>query len=246
MSSKVSQRLVYGAAACLLGTIIQTSTSVAQPPTPTAQQQAAQQRVAALKQSMAASQQALQKYEWVETTVTSHKGEEKSRVEKQVHYGPDGKLAKQELTAPPEQKEKRGVRGKVTENAKDNVSEYMGKAVARIQEYVPPKPVLIQKAVDEGRMTMAPTEPGKPVRVEFKDYLYKGDLLAIELDPATNHMRGLDVSTYIDDPKDAVKMKVQMADLADGTTYTAQSTLDAAAKSIRVVISNAGYRPITK
>jgi hypothetical protein len=59
-------------------------------------------------------------------------------------------------------------------------------------------------------------------------------------------MRGLDVSTYIDDPKDAVKMQVRMADLAGGTTYTEQCTLDAAGKSIKVVISNAGYRALGK
>ena len=83
----------------LLGAITQTPTSFAQ--APTAQQQAAQQRVAALKQSMAASQQSLRKYEWIETTVTSHKGEEKSRVEKRVYYGADGKLAKMPLAPRP-------------------------------------------------------------------------------------------------------------------------------------------------
>jgi hypothetical protein len=244
MRTSVGHRIAAGAAVVLLGAITQTPTSFAQ--APTAQQQAAQQRVAALKQSMAASQQSLRKYEWVETTVTSHKGEEKSRVQKRVYYGADGKLTKTPLGAPPEpQKDKRGVRGKVTENAKDNIAEYMNKAVARIHEYVPPKPELIQKAVDAKHMTYTETEPGKTARVEFKDYLYAGDVLAIEMDLATNHMRGLSVATYIDDPKDAVTLQVKMADLTDGTTYSEQSTLVAAAKSITVAIGNAGYKPLT-
>ena len=121
----------------------------------------------------------------------------------------------------------------------------MNKAVARIHEYVPPKPELIQKAVDAKHMTLTETEPGKTARVEFKDYLYAGDVLAIEMDLATNHMRGLSVSTYIDDPKDAVTLQVKMADLTDGTTYSEQSTLVAAAKSITVAIGNAGYKPLT-
>jgi hypothetical protein len=32
--------------------------------------------------------------------------------------------------------------------------------------------------------------------------------------------------------------------LSDGTSYTAQTTLDAAAKEIRVVIQNAGHHPL--
>jgi len=149
------------------------------------------------------------------------------------------------LSAPAASKDKRGVRGRVAENVKDDISDYMGKAAARIHEYVPPKPELIQKAVDAGRMTFTETEPGKTGRIEFKDYLYAGDVLAIEMDLATNHMRALNVSTYIDNPKDAVTMKVKMPDLTDGTTYSEQSTLVAAAKSITVVVGNAGYKPLS-
>jgi hypothetical protein len=244
MRTRVRHGIAW-AATLLLGAIVQAPTSFAQ--APTAQQQAAQQRVAALKQSMATSQQNLRRYEWTETTVASHNGEEKSRTEKRAYYGADGKLMKVPLGAAPEpDKNKRGVRGRVAENVKDNITEYMDQAVARIHEYVPPKPDLIQKAVDAGRMTLTETEPGKTARVEFRDYLYAGDVLAIEMDLATNHMRGLSVSTYIDDPKDAVTLQVKMADLTDGTTYSAQTTLVAAAKKISVVISNAGYRPLTQ
>ena len=58
-------------------------------------------KVAALKQSLAANQQLQKQYKWVETTVVSMKGEEKSRTQKQCFYGPDGKVQKQALSAPP-------------------------------------------------------------------------------------------------------------------------------------------------
>jgi hypothetical protein len=44
--------------------------------------------------------------------------------------------------------------------------------------------------------------------------------------------------------EDAVVLAVQLGTLADGTSYTAQTTLDAAAKKIRVVIQNAGHHPL--
>ena len=57
------------------------------PPTP-------EQRVAMLKQWLQASQAQLRTYEWVETTVITKGGEEKSRKQSTVYYGADGKLQK--------------------------------------------------------------------------------------------------------------------------------------------------------
>jgi hypothetical protein len=60
---------------------------------------AEQDKVTALTQSLAANQKQLRQYTWVETTVVSMKGEEKSRVQKQCSYGRDGKVQKQQLSA---------------------------------------------------------------------------------------------------------------------------------------------------
>jgi hypothetical protein len=53
-----------------------------------------QQRVAALKESAAKDQQSIRQYEWIETTVISLKGEEKSRQQKRCYYGAEGSLQK--------------------------------------------------------------------------------------------------------------------------------------------------------
>ncbi len=84
------------------------------------------------------------------------------------------------------------------------------------------------------------------MRLEFTDYLKAGDLMAIEVDPATDRLLGLSVSTYLEKADDQVKLEVREATLPDGTTYTAQTTLDAPAKNIRVVIENSGYRPVSQ
>jgi len=59
--TSVGHRIAAAIAGTLLGAIIQPPATLAQ--APTAQQPAAEQRVAALKQSMLASQQSLRKYE---------------------------------------------------------------------------------------------------------------------------------------------------------------------------------------
>ena len=214
------------------------------PPTP-------DQMVAALKQNLAESQKRLRQYEWTETTAISLKGEEKSRKQQRVYYGADGKLTKQPLgEAPAQAAESGGRRGgrvkqQVIENKKNDMQEYMEKAAALIQQYVPPDPAQIQKAKDAGQMKVQPQPDGK-VRVEFRNYVQPSDQMSIDVAAKAALLSGLSVATYLEKPEDAVTLNVRFATLADGTSYTAQAALEAKAKNIRVVVENSGHRPLAR
>lgn len=207
------------------------------------------QMVASLKQNLADSQKRLRAYEWIETTAISLKGEEKSRKRQVAYYGADGTLTKLPLDAPaPAQAAPaRGGRLKqrIVEKKKDEMQEYMERAAALIHRYVPPAPALIQKAKDSGNMLLRPPAQGT-MRVEFKEFVQPSDLMAIDVDAAALLLKAINVATYLDKPEDAVTLDVRFATLADGTSYTAQTTLDAKAKNIRVVIANASHRPLTR
>jgi hypothetical protein len=211
-----------------------------------------QERVAALKQSMQESQAKLRQYEWTETTIISLKGEEKARTQKRCSYGADGKVQKVPIGSPaPAQQPAAGggrrgrVKAKVVENKKDDMKDYMERAAALVHQYVPPQPSDIQRAKDAGKVSANPAAAGL-VRLEFRDYLKPGDRLSIDVDAAANQLRGLTVASYLDKADDAVALAVQLGTLADGTGYTAQTTLDAAAKKIRVLIQNAGHHPLAR
>lgn len=213
--------------------------------------------VAGLKQSLAEGTKKLAQYEWVETTVISMKGEEKSKKQNRCYYGADGKVQKVPLDAAPPPaddsggsggrrgKKGGGVKAKVIENKKDEIQEYMKQAGALIQSYVPPNPVQIQAAKDAGHVAVNKQAAGS-VRVEMKEYLKPGDLLAIEIDPAANRLLGLSVNSYLEKAEDVVTLAVRMATLPDGALYAGQTTLDVKAKNITVVITNSGHRPVTK
>ena len=79
-----------------------------------------QQRVAALKQSVAKDQKNIRQYEWIETTVISLKGEEKSQQQKRCYYGADGALQKVTVDASPPPANKRGLRGRIIANKRQN------------------------------------------------------------------------------------------------------------------------------
>jgi len=59
-----------------------------------------QQRLAAVKQSVAANQQALRSYTWLEKTELSLKGEVKATKVDSCRYGPDGKVQKTPVVQP--------------------------------------------------------------------------------------------------------------------------------------------------
>ena len=210
------------------------------------------QIVAGLKQNLADSQKRLRQYEWIETTAISLKGEEKSRAQQRVYYGADGKLTKLPLgsapAAPPPQPSGRrggGLKERIVENKKDEMKEYMERAAALIHKYVPPDAALIQKAKDAGKLQVQPVQPGT-VRAGFRDFVQPGDSLAIDADVKALMLSALSVKTYLDKAEDAVTLDVRFAALADGTSYSARTTLDATAKNIRVVVENTGHRPLAR
>jgi hypothetical protein len=218
-----------------------------------------QDHVAALKQSLQDGQAKIRQYEWVETTIISLKGEEKARKQNRCYYGADGKVQKVPVAdaagSPPQAADDGGGRGrrrgagkakeKIVENKKQEMSEYMKSAVALVHQYVPPDPAKIQAAKETGRVKATP-QAGGPVRITIADYLLPGDSLNIDLDPAANRLLGLSVDSYLEKKDDKVTLVVQMATLPDGALYAGQTTLDATAKNIKVVIQNSGHRPVSK
>ena len=206
------------------------------------QSQDMQQRVAALKQSVAQDQQNIRQYEWIETTVISLKGEEKSQQQKQCYYGADGVLQKVPVSASPPPGKKRGLRGHIVEKKKEELTDYMKQAVALVKTYVPPDPARIQAVKDAGKVGLALPGGGHGARVNLRDYAKPGDVLSVEVDPASNRLIGLTVATYLDDAKDAFTLEVRFSSLQDGTGYPVTEVLDAKAKNLTVNITNSGYR----
>ena len=208
-----------------------------------AQQPTAAERAAMLKATMAASQVVLKQYEWVETTVVSLKGDEKSRKQERCYYGADGGVQKVLLTQSAPPPKKRGFfRRKIAESKQEELTDYMKSAVSLVKSYVPPSPARIQAAKDMGKVSIEILQPGKRARLNFRDYEKPGDNLGVEVDLVTNRPLGLKVSTYLEDAADAVTLDVRMSQLNDGTSYPSKVTLDARAKNLKVTVTNTGYR----
>jgi hypothetical protein len=218
-------------------------TTVAAPETPPA---AAGQKdhAAAVKQSLQESMPALRQYQWLETTVVSLKGEEKSRTQNNCVYGAEGKVQKTPVVAPATEEKKRGLRGKIVENKKEDISAATKEAIALVKQYVPPDPARIQAAKEGGRVAVTPPDAAGQVRLVIKDYLKAGDSLTLDVNAASDRISGLTVATFTDKEKDPVGLKVTFGAFPDGIVYPAQVQLDIAAEKLAISIENTGYKKV--
>jgi hypothetical protein len=250
MTWKQIAGVAVAAVALGIGALVQ-----AQQPPAQAAGGGAQDQVAALKQSLQQGMALARTYEWVETTIISLKGEEKARKQNRCYYGADGKVQKVSLDAAPAAEPAQAGRGgrrgggkvkdKIVENKKDEMKEYMERAAALIHSYVPPNPEKIQAAKEAKRVAVNPQAGGK-VQIVISQYLLPGDSLTLDVDGAASRLLGLGVNSYLDKADDAVTLAVKMTTLPDGALYAAQTTLEAKAKNITVVIQNAGYKAAGK
>lgn len=216
---------------------------------------AMQEKVAALKQSLAANQKALQQYSWIETTEISMKGEVKKVEKKECRYGTDGKVIKTDMpgAAPAPPKEESGGRGRrgraggavkerVIENKVEDLKEYMGAVAALVKQYVPPDSAKIQAAVQGGKAALNKESAPGVAELAFSDYAVPGDKFGISFNTAAKQLAGVKVNTILGEDKDPVTLTVRFAALSDGVNYPAETVLSAPAKQIQVKISNSGHK----
>jgi hypothetical protein len=226
--------------------------TLAQKPDAASGQQGMQEKIAALKQSIAQNQAALRQYTWTESTEISLKGEVKKREQKQCHYGPDGKVVKTPIQSGDQAQQqqqaeggrRRGGRLKeaVVEHKVGELKDYMEQVAALVHEYVPPDPQRIQGAVEAGNVSMQPSPSQGISTITIRDYLKAGDSVSLGFDPNVKKIRSYNVRTFLNNQKDdPVTLNVTFASLPDGTNYAQQTVLDAPSKKIQVKVTNSGY-----
>jgi hypothetical protein len=202
------------------------------------------QAMGKIKQNLNASMKALAGYEWMEITTVFKDGEAKSKLQNKCSYGADGKVIKVPVTDPSQAQEKapRGVRGKVVENKKEEMGDYVEKCVAKIHEYLPPNSEKLQSIYNSGKTNVQVLEPNKKYKLEFPDYLQAGDKLGVSLDMEKGLLGGIGVNTYVDGPNDKVSLQLRYGLLGDGTEYPAETVLEMPSKGLKVVVNNEGHK----
>ena len=205
-----------------------------------AQTQNLQQRVAALRQAIAANKQAIAHYTWQMQQTVSVRGEVRQEEFYQVQIGPDGKQVKTLLSQPPRTGFRRhGIRARITDEYKS-----YGQSIAQLaQSYAQPDPGKLQALASQGNVALKPGGAGAPSSVVFSNYLKPGDSVSVAFIPATKTLLGMRIASYLSGPGDAVTIAVQFAKLPDGTTYASETDINGESKQLLVHQTTMNYAP---
>ena len=122
------------------------------------------------------------------------------------------------------------------------MEEYIKACIAKVQTYLPPDPAKIQQIYAGGKSVVHVLEPAKKFKLDFPDYNQPGDVLSIAVDKSNKLLNGISVNTFIEKPEDKVNFQVTFQSLPDGTQYQGNTTLEASAKNVKIVIQNSGYK----
>jgi hypothetical protein len=212
---------------------------------PPADAQDLQQKLAAAKESAVRNQRALRSYSWLEKVELRLKGEVKSTKVDSCRYGPDGKVQKTPVVEPPPPQKTRGLRGKIAAKKTGEMKEELEAAVALVQQYLPPSPDLMQVVMNAGTASIAQAGPGRAA-LKFPGYAKANDALTLTFDSTVKSLQQVDVTTWLDEPDNAVTLRVAMSQLPDGTSYPGTVTLAIPKQKIEVRITKSNYQKVAQ
>jgi len=204
-----------------------------------------QQKLAAAKEAAARNQQALRSYSWLEKTELRLKGELKNTKVDMCKYGPDGKVQKTPVVEPEPPKKQRGLKGKIVAKKTGEMKEELEAAVALVQQYVPPSPDLMQVVMNAGTASISQAGPGFAA-LKFPGYVKKGDALTLTFESAVKTLHQIEVATWLDEPENAVNLKVTMQAMPDGVSYPGSIVFALPKRQLEVTITKSNYQKIAQ
>jgi len=214
--------------------------------TAVAQSPQVQEKLAQIKEASAQNKQALAQYTWQEQDTISIKGDVKKQELYQVQMGPDGKPQKTPLNQQPPAQQDSGRHGRlkerIVEKKTEEFQDYAHQIAALAQSYAHPESGALQQSYQQGNLTLG--SAGGPGEVQFviKSFVKPNDQVTIVFNSAAKAIQSVQVSSYLDDPKDAVKIAVQFSKLPDGTNHVSTTNVDGVSKQLTVAILNSNYQ----
>jgi hypothetical protein len=203
-----------------------------------------QERLAEVKQSAAQNKQALAHYSWQEQQTTAIKGNVKDTKIFQVHLGPDGKPQKVEMENMPQSSGGRqhGLGHHVKEKKGEEYKEYGQQIGALAQQYAQPDPERLQQAFQQGNVMLGSGGAPGEVKMVISNYVKPNDKVTLVFNQQVKAIQSLQIQSYLSDPKDAVNISAQYAQLPDGTSHVSTMQINGVSKELTVTTQNSNYQ----
>ncbi len=208
----------------------------------TAQNPQMADKLMAIKQAQETNKQKLAQYTWTETETISIKGSVKDTKTYQVQMV-NGQPQKTEVS---NQKAGSGggregrVKEHVVEKKTEEYQQYGQQISALAKQYTTPNPEALMQAKQAGNISI---QPGSgTVSLIIKNYVKQGDSVTMTVSEQTHSPVSVQVNSYLNDPKDAVTISAQFAQLPDGTNHVATTNINGVSKQLGINETNSNYQ----
>jgi hypothetical protein len=209
--------------------------------TAVAQNPQLEEKLMAVHQAQVANKQKLAQYTWQETETISIKGEVKDTKIYQVQTV-NGQ--QQKTLVNNEQAQSGGREGRlkerVIEKKTEEYEQYGQQIGALAKQYTAPNPEALMQAKQAGNISLQ-LGPGT-VSLVIKNYVKPGDSMTMTISEQTHSPVSVQVNSYLNDPKDAVTINAQFAQLPDGTNHVASTLINGVSKELTVNEVNSNYQ----
>jgi len=202
-----------------------------------------QQRLMAIKDAMAANKQRLAQYTWQEVETISIKGDVKDTKTYQVSMvnGQQQKNLVNDQKAQSGGREGR-VKERIVDKKKEEYQEYGQSIGALAKQYTTPDPERLMQAKQQGNLSL---QPGNgTISLVIKSFVKPNDQVTMTISEQTKAPVSVQVNSYLNDPKDAVTISAQFAQLPDGTNHVATTTINGVSKQLTVNDQNSNYQKV--
>jgi hypothetical protein len=204
----------------------------------------------ALAKSMAASQQRLRIYQWIEVKQVTIDGNDGPKMAFRCSHGTDGRLIREPLNGPTPQQfdfntELMALFGQIGDRSD---RDYMQKATQLAESYIPLNTERMLSLVQGGTVTANIDSGSGFANLTFRDYALPGDQMIVAVDPQAQRIVNVMVNTYIGEnkPRNGLTLMADYETLSDGTNHLRKSVIQPNAKKIVITTRNENYQPLVR
>jgi hypothetical protein len=219
------------AAVVLFGMLLLTDTVV------TAQNLPSKDELVAIEQAELSNQTMLSHYRWQEIQLISVKGEAVDYRVYSVSIGANGQNQRNLVT------EHTGQEAIFEPNKKEQLSPYGPYAQQLCElanQYTSVNTEQLSQANSRGEIALLREDD--VLKLAIKNYSKPGDSLAMTINQRTHRLLKVQAKSYLIDPKDAVTIQVEFAELPDGTNHVATVEIGVVSRHLTVKLTNWSYQ----
>lgn len=197
------------------------------------------QSAAEIGQRMGQNAKALMNYSWKMRTELKMGGETKNTSVQLLRFDVDGKIQKTPLSAPPQPKKAKGIKGRKMKQ-KDEMQQLIQGLSQTAMAYIHPNPnqldAFLQKAnVWEGKAGAT----GGSMRIEGNGFVAPQDMVNLNVDSTTKRPLKMEAKTMFQEKP--LQITAEYRDLTGGPTYIARMTMDYPEAKVQLVVENFDY-----